>query len=280
MRKGSTRLLNLTKVCECGATFQCSDPKRKRCPKCSVCPHCQTPIRIGYTTCIKCKRFNKTAKQKAQWDCLHKSICGDNNPSKRPDVRKKLSEGKMGDLNPARIHRALFAAHIAKYRPGKVSKLEDLVAIYLPSYARQYKIGWYSIDFADPICKIAVEVQGCWHHSCPVCFPKSPEHKTQRITRGNDLRRAKYLLSHGWRLVNLWEHDIRNNTPVRNDVDKDLHTEHCCVLHGCAFGEDGWGCTVTTYKKPQSHLCGKCQDSGIYPVSIVQLMCPHDKYFL
>ena len=186
MRKGSTRPLNLTKVCRCGATFQCSDPKRKRCPECSVCPHCQTPIRLGYTTCIKCKRFNKTTKQTAQWDCLHKSICGANNPSKRPEVRKKLSEGKMGDLNPARIHREQFAAHIAKYRPGKVSKLEDFVAIHIPTFMRQYKVGWYSLDFADPLRKIDVEVQGCWHHSCPLCFPMSPSHPTQRKVRGND----------------------------------------------------------------------------------------------
>jgi very-short-patch-repair endonuclease len=84
----------------------------------------------------------------------------------------------MGNLNPARIHRAQFAAHIAKYRPEKVSKLEDSVALYLPTFVRQHKVGWYLLDFADPFRKIAVEVQGCWHHSCPVCFPKSPEHKT------------------------------------------------------------------------------------------------------
>jgi very-short-patch-repair endonuclease len=123
----------------------------------------------------------------------------------------KLSLGKMGDLNPARIHREQFAAHIAKYRPGKVSKLEDSVALHLPTFLRQYKVGWYSLDFADLVRKIAVEVQGCWHHSCPVCFVGSPSHPTQKAVSGNDKRRTKYLVTRGWKIINLWEHDIRAN---------------------------------------------------------------------
>ncbi len=210
MRPGSTRPLNLTKVCGCGATFQCADPKRLRCPKCSVCPHCSKPIRIGNATCIKCKRFNKTKSQKLQWDRLHE-LTKLNNPSKRPEVRKKLSKSKMGDLNPARTHREQFAIHIAKYRPQKISKLEDSIAVHLSTFKRQYKVGWYSLDFADPLRKLAVEVQGCWHHSCPLCFPGSPTHPTQKAIRGNDKRRTTYLINHGWKIINLWEHDIRNN---------------------------------------------------------------------
>jgi very-short-patch-repair endonuclease len=211
MRKGSTRSLNLTKVCECGATFQCCDPKRKWCNKCNGCKYCGTYTRAESRMCVKCRGSHPTDKQTAQLNRLHILMSGDNHISKRPDVRKKLSESKMGDLNPARIYRAQYAAHIAKYRPGKVSKLEDSVALHLPTFVRQHKVGWYSLDFADPSRKIAVEVQGCWHHSCPKCFPESPSHPTQRAVIGNDKRRTKYLTACGWRIVNLWEHDIRTN---------------------------------------------------------------------
>ena len=211
MKKGSKRPLNITKTCECGTTFSCADPKRRRCPKCSGCKYCSTPTRAKSRICGKCCHIHRTKAQNEQLMRLHASIVGANNPSKRPDVRKKLSDTKKGDLNPARKYREQYAAHIAKYRPGKVSKLEDIVAKRFPLLKRQFKVGWYSLDFADLDRKMAIEVLGCWHHSCPLCFPDSPQHKTQRAVRGNDLRRTKYLSENGWKIVNFWEHDIKIN---------------------------------------------------------------------
>ncbi len=212
MKKGSKRPLNLTKTCECGESFSCADPKRVYCPSCSLCRYCQIrPTRSESRVCKTCRGRHQTERQKAQLKKLHKSIRGSNNPSKRPEVRKKLSDGKLGDLNPSRKYRAQYAAHIAKYRPGKVSKLEEIVAKRFPYLKRQFKVGWYSLDFANPDRKMAIEVLGCWHHSCPLCFPDSPQHKTQRVVRGNDLRRTKYLSENGWKIVSFWEHDIKIN---------------------------------------------------------------------
>lgn len=44
---------------------------------------------------------------------------------------------------------------------------------------------------------------------------------------------------------------------------QDVHTEHCCVIHGCKYGDDD--CTVTTRRKPQSFVCEYC--SIILPVT-------------
>ena len=44
--------------------------------------------------------------------------------------------------------------------------------------------------------------------------------------------------------------------------EKDVHTEHCCVRHGCKYDND-FACTVKTGKKPQSHLCEHCAEEGI-----------------
>lgn len=40
------------------------------------------------------------------------------------------------------------------------------------------------------------------------------------------------------------------------EYKKDVHTEHCCVLHGCKYGDDD--CPVQTAIKPQSYLCEDC----------------------
>lgn len=38
---------------------------------------------------------------------------------------------------------------------------------------------------------------------------------------------------------------------------KDVHTEHCCVLHGCKYSDDD--CTVVTRNKMQSFTCERCK---------------------
>lgn len=43
-------------------------------------------------------------------------------------------------------------------------------------------------------------------------------------------------------------------------VDTDVHTEHCCTLHGCCYGEQRTRCTVTSGQKPQSFMCEFCYD--------------------
>lgn len=39
---------------------------------------------------------------------------------------------------------------------------------------------------------------------------------------------------------------------------KDVHTEHCCVEHGCKYSDVT--CTVTTGKAPASHPCEWCYE--------------------
>ena len=39
--------------------------------------------------------------------------------------------------------------------------------------------------------------------------------------------------------------------------EKDVHTEHCCAVHGCKYGNDT--CPVESNDKVQSFLCERCQ---------------------
>ena len=40
----------------------------------------------------------------------------------------------------------------------------------------------------------------------------------------------------------------------------DVHTEHCCIAHGCKYMDPK--CTVTTGKKKQSGRCFDCHENG------------------
>jgi len=40
-------------------------------------------------------------------------------------------------------------------------------------------------------------------------------------------------------------------------IEKDVHTRHCCSVHGCKYGDEE--CTVATLQKPQSYPCEMCE---------------------
>ncbi len=42
------------------------------------------------------------------------------------------------------------------------------------------------------------------------------------------------------------------------DSHKDVHTEHCCLKHGCKYGDGD--CPVTTEQKKQSYPCERCHE--------------------
>ncbi len=45
---------------------------------------------------------------------------------------------------------------------------------------------------------------------------------------------------------------------------KDVHTEHCCIVHGCKYGKDD-ECTVVQKRQPQSYPCEYCYECGMDP---------------
>lgn len=98
------------------------------------------------------------------------------------------------------------------------SKLNDRVEAEIKvrsipqGYQREYKIGYYNVDFAWPAEKIVIEVQGCrWHMcaKCPGAWANMPaEHVAKQIRR--DTGKRTYLENHGWAVHYIWEHDTRD----------------------------------------------------------------------
>lgn len=43
---------------------------------------------------------------------------------------------------------------------------------------------------------------------------------------------------------------------MREEI-KDVHTEHCCIIHGCKYNDPN--CTVITEKAPQTYPCEDCE---------------------
>ena len=83
-------------------------------------------------------------------------------------------------------------------------------------YRLQY--GEEKIDIAFPNIKLAIFVDGCFWHSCPIHghIPKSNCGYWELKLKGN-VRRALLkdikLQRKGWEVVHFWEHEVEKNAP-------------------------------------------------------------------
>lgn len=44
------------------------------------------------------------------------------------------------------------------------------------------------------------------------------------------------------------------------DNETDVHTRHCCVIHGCKYGDDD--CTVANKLRIQEYECEYCDEDN------------------
>lgn len=84
-----------------------------------------------------------------------------------------------------------------------------------------YRLNWAKAtgrpDVAFPGKKIAIFVNGCFWHRCPLCVPSFPkshasfwEAKFMR-TRERDKRNVSKLMEAGWSVITLWECQLEEN---------------------------------------------------------------------
>ncbi|MDG6920634.1 MAG: very short patch repair endonuclease [Nitrososphaerota archaeon] len=80
-----------------------------------------------------------------------------------------------------------------------------------------YLVGGTRVDLAFPSSKVAVLVNGCFWHRCSICkLPLPKSHRSFwtrkfRLTRLRDARVRSSIRESGWRLVEIWEHQARDD---------------------------------------------------------------------
>lgn len=102
-----------------------------------------------------------------------------------------------------------LAAYARSHRQ-KVSKIHLALKMAMDEsgiegFLTEYELEFYAIDEANPSLKIAVEVDGCYWHSCQECGLTGPS-----VNKGLDKRKNTYLKNRGWVVLRFWGHDIRN----------------------------------------------------------------------
>ncbi len=81
-------------------------------------------------------------------------------------------------------------------------------------YRLQYQIGRTRPDMVFVGAKLVVFVDGCFWHGCPLhsTMPKNNREFWERKLRRNrerDTENTQQLEAEGWRVLRIWEHEIR-----------------------------------------------------------------------
>ena len=85
------------------------------------------------------------------------------------------------------------------------SLLESLGLEAIP----QYRFNGFFLDFAFPEQRLAISVDGCYWHCCPIHFPMA-ETRAQQHNLAIGKRRDRILKKAGWRTFHIWEHEVHD----------------------------------------------------------------------
>ena len=78
-------------------------------------------------------------------------------------------------------------------------------------------------DFAFSRLRIAVFVDGCFWHGCPKCYQRPQwnrrfwEEKLRR-NRARDRLVSKTLRAKGWKVLRIWEHELRDSYSAQRQL--------------------------------------------------------------
>lgn len=134
---------------------------------------------------------------------------------KRQETKRRWEEGDLRESveswheeNKELSNR--LASHARDHIEKKFTRLHKRFKYLLKendfdNFITEYMVDFYHIDEADPDTRIALEVDGCYWHSCPKCGFDGPEE-----TLKYDRSKTSFLENRGWKVKRFWGHEIRN----------------------------------------------------------------------
>jgi DNA mismatch endonuclease (patch repair protein) len=98
----------------------------------------------------------------------------------------------------------------------------------------RYRIhyGALKIDIAFPKKKVAIFVDGCFWHGCPLHshLPKSnKEYWVPKLTKNKirDIETTKQLENEGWLVLRFWEHELKSDSEISDRIIVKLSKRNC-----------------------------------------------------
>ena len=120
----------------------------------------------------------------------------------------------MGDVPPE--VRSMIMSRIRGKDTGPEIVLGQALSRLGLRYRKYYRLGRKTIDIAFVKKRLAVFVDGCFWHGCPICYKPPKSNKgywaaKMKRNRIRDKKTNKELEANGWIVIRVWEHDVRSN---------------------------------------------------------------------
>jgi very-short-patch-repair endonuclease len=128
----------------------------------------------------------------------------------RQKTSKRISEGKFNvyTIPMQKFYNILKELHLETF------------------FEKEYFFDFYSIDFASPKLKLAVEIDGDFWHCNPKVYPNGPKYASQIRNLKIQKRKENYIKKKNWKILRFWEYDINNNpNKIKKIVLKNLNVE-------------------------------------------------------
>lgn len=106
-----------------------------------------------------------------------------------------------------KMKKARLSCHLYKRPTAPERKVQNLLNYLNILAIPQYPFNGFHLDFALPEEKLAILVDGCYWHCCPIHFPMATT-KTQQHNLTVDKKRERILKRAGWRTLHIWEHEV------------------------------------------------------------------------
>jgi DNA mismatch endonuclease (patch repair protein) len=129
----------------------------------------------------------------------------------------------LDNLSKEKRSKIMAAIHSKNTKPELILRN----ALYAKGIEFETYYSSEKIDIAFPIKKMAVFVDGCFWHGCPVHSHKIGTNETywqpklqKNIER--DKRKTEKLKKQGWTVLRFWEHELIDKDKVVNKIQKTL----------------------------------------------------------
>jgi|SRR5579875_498132 len=124
-------------------------------------------------------------------------------------------------LTPQQRSERMSRVHSTGSRSTEGRVEAALIANGIEGWVKQAKVGHAKPDFYFPAQRLAVFVDGCFWHACPVCSRRMPTARrdfwSNKIdqNRRRDNRQHRQLRREGYHVLRIWEHELKSDRWVK-----------------------------------------------------------------
>jgi len=134
-----------------------------------------------------------------------------------PDYQEKRKEYVKQNIELLRESARKARQYSKKQSNLHINYKKNMLEKGLSGFISEYPYGPYSIDEADPLAKIVVEVDGCYWHGCSLCGFKGDDG-----IKATDKRKTSFLKNRGWLVLRIKEHEIKKDPYVAIEMIRNI----------------------------------------------------------